>query len=427
MKLRSIFFAVAILGAGAFGAGLLIKSAPEPAKLDIEERRTPIEAIDVASGSHRITVAGMGTVTAARRVDVFAEVGGRVTAVYDGLVEGAHIDKGTPLVRVDARDYKFAVDTAKASLAQARARLEEERKRNQVAQRDWEMLQRRRNRPLPGTRAPAQLPQGKGKKGEESFAEGDMLKRIPQLRSAEAQLRSVQSNLKAAKLQVGRTKIIAPFDAVVVRKDVEIGELVGSATPLATLVGTAAFHVKVAVSVDALASIRVPGTNTADAVGAEAKIIQTVGDQNIERSGHVVRVLSELQEEGRMAQLIVAVDDPFQLAKEPEARDIPLLLGSFVRVEIAGQELENVVELPRVAVREDDTVWIVDAEEKLEIRKVKVRWRTRDSVLVWGGVGPGDRVVTSRLAVPLPNMPLRVVGGEDEDEGEGEGDGGEQD
>jgi RND family efflux transporter MFP subunit len=369
----------------------------------------------VESGSHRISITGMGTVTAARRVNVFAEVGGRVTAVYDGLVEGAHIDKGTPLVRVDARDYKYAVDTARASLAQARAGLEEERKRNEVAKRDWEMLQRKRDRPLSGTRAPAPLHQGKPNAGKEEFVEGDMVKRIPQLRSAEAQLQSVRSNLKAAQLQVGRTKIIAPFDAVVVRKDVEIGELVGTATPLATLVGTAAFHVKVAVSIDALASIRVPGTNTADPVGAEAKIIQTVGNETIERSGHVVRVLSELQEEGRMAQLIVAVNDPFQRSTPPEERRIPLLLGSFVRVELEGAQLHNVVELPRAAVREGDTVWLVDAQDQLEIREVEVRWRTRESVLVGGGLKPGERVITSRLAVPLPNMPLRVVdvGGQD--------------
>lgn len=87
---------------------------------------------------------------------------------------------------------------------------------------------------------------------------------------------------------------------------------------------------------------------------------------------------------------------------------MPLLLGAFVDVEIAGRELRNAYALPRHAVREGDRVWIVDANDTLEIRDVHVARRERERVLVDDGLHPGDRVITSRLLAPVPNMSVRA-------------------
>lgn len=434
MKLRSALLSIVVIGGGIAAAQSLVASAPQPERKEIEARRTPVQVVEVARTSTRVTVTGMGTVVPARKVDLYAEVGGRVLAQYDGLREGERVPKGTRLVRVDARDYKYAVDTAKASLAQARARLEEERNRKEVAERDWELL----SKSLGSIDAAQASVPGSGDttpeatKGDEepAFNPGDMARRVPQIQSAQANLRSVRSQLEQAKLQVGRTKIIAPFDAVVLREDVEVGQLVGPTTSLATLVGTDEFHVKVSVPVDSLSSIAIPGTNTSADIGAPARVVQDVGGQEVVREGYVVRLLGELERDGRMAQLVVAVKDPFELDKGPEQRGLPLLLGSYVRVEIEGALIEDVIELPRTALRQGDRVWLVSPEDELQIRPVDVAWRTRDAVFVTQGLRPSDRVIASRLAVPIENMPLRVVEAADGDEapraGDGDGDGDER-
>ena len=412
MRLRSALLSIVVIAGGVIGAQTLIASAPQPERKETEATRTPVRAMAVERDHARVAVTGMGTVVPARQVDLYAEVTGRVTAQFDGLREGAHVARGTRLIRVDSRDYKYAVDTARASLAQARARLEEERNRKEVAERDWALLEESLGSIDVGitpSTSGATAPTTNGNDDEPTFNPGDVARRIPQIQSAEANLRSVRSQLKQAELQVGRTKLIAPFDAVVTRKTVETGQLVGPTTQLATLVGTRQFHVKVAVPVGSLSSIAIPGTNTAQPTGARVRVIQQAGDEVVEREGHVVRLLGELEEDGRMAQLVVAVDDPFQLRRPPEQRALPLLLGSYVRVEIEGAELQDVVEIPRSALREGDTVWLVDAADELEIRTVTIRWRSRDSVFIGEGLTTGERVITSRLAVPLANMPLRVV------------------
>jgi hypothetical protein len=83
--------------------------------------------------------------------------------------------------------------------------------------------------------------------------------------------------------------------------------------------------------------------------------------------GRVVRLYGEIEAEGRMARLLVAVDDPFCL--KPANQDQPkLLMGTFVQAEIEGRTLESVYPIARPHLRDNNTVWIMDANDQLEIR-----------------------------------------------------------
>jgi hypothetical protein len=68
----------------------------------------------------------------------------------------------------------------------------------------------------------------------------------------------------------------------------------------------------------------------------------------------------------------------------------------------------EVVEVPRAALREGDEVWVATDDDRLAIRQVQVAWRREETLLLSRGVAPGERVVTSPLAVPVDGMRLRV-------------------
>src|SRR5690606_24502266 len=87
---------------------------------------------------------------------------------------------------------------------------------------------------------------------------------------------------------------------------------------------------------------------------------------------------------------------------------LPLLLGSSVRVELAGQPLADTSEVPRVALVDDDKVWLV-VDGKLTLRQVEVVWRTATSVLV-RGLAPGEAIVTTPLATPTEGMSVTIEG-----------------
>jgi RND family efflux transporter MFP subunit len=231
--------------------------------------------------------------------------------------------------------------------------------------------------------------------------------RNPHIENTKAALEAAKSGLERARLNVRRTEIKAPFNGMVRSESVEIGQLVTPQSRLATFVGTDGFWVQISVPVEKLEWIDIPG------LGAEKGSVVTVMHQaglgtKIERSGRVIRLLGDLDSRGRMAQLIVSVEDPLGLkTKKGELSSKPLFLGSYVTVHIPGREIENVFEVPRTALRDGNKVWLMDGEGRLVIRRVQVIWRESEVVYVQSGVYPEDRVVTSRIPTPVAGMRLR--------------------
>jgi hypothetical protein len=113
-------------------------------------------------------------------------------------------------------------------------------------------------------------------------------------------------------------------------------------------------------------------------------------------------MLPDLDPSGAMARVIVAIPAPME-------GPVPLLLGSFVDVEIDAPPLENVIEVPRAAVREGNIVYVMNAESRLETRRVTVVWGLRDSLMVSDGLETGEQVIRSQVGTALPGMLLRTA------------------
>ena len=124
------------------------------------------------------------------------------------------------------------------------------------------------------------------------------------------------------------------------------------------------------------------------------------------REGRVIRLAGDLNREGRMARLIVEVDDPFTLKSENNGKPV-LLMNSYVSVEIEGRELQQVASIARTHLHDGDRLWIMGADDTLEIRKVDIAFRGHEQVLVTAGITAGERLVVTDLAAPVAGMPLR--------------------
>jgi len=173
---------------------------------------------------------------------------------------------------------------------------------------------------------------------------------------------------------------------------------------LAELVGTDVYWVQAAVPVDRLKWIEFPGGTGGQGLPA---LVKYAGEY--ERSGVVVNLLGDLDPDGRLARVLVEVDDPLDLAYEGPARP-PLLLGDYVKVEIQGRPLTNVIRIPRTALREGEQVWVVGEDGRLEVRAVDIVWRDLDSVLLREGLADGDRLIVSDLPTAVSGMQVRVEG-----------------
>jgi len=121
----------------------------------------------------------------------------------------------------------------------------------------------------------------------------------------------------------------------------------------------------------------------------------------------VVKLLGDLEEEGRMARILIAVDDPLDL-DSPEQTRPPLLIGEYVRVEIEGPELDGVVALPRSALKNGRDVWVVRDDNTLDIRAVDIVWRGETTVMVRNDLRDGERIIMNGLSAPVQGMKVMV-------------------
>ena len=396
--LNVILAVLAVLIAAA-GAGLLYVTRPQPEKAETVKPEVRVKVMVAKPGSQEVTVDSMGEVKPAHELIVQPEIAGRVTARSDNLIPGGIIEEGELIARIDARDQAAAIAAQQAAIAQARLQLADERGRKEVAASDWQ-----------------------GSIDSLDDESRDYALRQPHIQSAKASLSSAQAQLTKAKRDQGKSALRAPFDAIVRSVSVEVGQLATQSTRLATLVAIDRYWIEVSVPVANLAHLDIPGINVAGLRGSPARVILDAGPSlQVERNGYIERLLSDVDSRGRMAKLLIAVEDPLALGADIANRPLPLLLGSFVQVALDGQPIADAVRLPRTALVDDSYVWLV-VDGKLSRREVKVVWRDRDSVIA-RGLKSGEAVLVTPLAAPTEGLEV-IVDEEVEPLREGEGDGG---
>ncbi|NNK00562.1 MAG: hypothetical protein HKP58_09125 [Desulfatitalea sp.] len=77
-------------------------------------------------------------------------------------------------------------------------------------------------------------------------------------------------------------------------------------------------------------------------------------------------------------------------------------------MKIQGPRLADAFAVPRAALRENDTVWLLDDDNRLKVQKVAPVWRDADEVLLIDALKAGDRLVVSDLPGPVEGMALRL-------------------
>ena len=323
-------------------------------------------------------IRAMGTVQPNREVEIKSQVAGTVIQVAPAFVQGGLIRKGQTMVRIDPADYTLAVNKAQSALAQAQADFEIEKGQQQIAKEELKLM---------ATMSVNEIP------------ETSLVLRKPQLEQARAAVASAQSDLDAARLDLERTRITAPFHALVLSKQVDKGAMTAVQGTLATLVDVTRYQVEVQVPLDRLDRIRVHETH-----GSPVRIRSLYAGR--EWDGRVVRTTGTVTEQSRMAGVIIQVDDPLGLG--PAKGRPAMLLDDHVEAIIEGQAFDNVFSLPRTLVREGSTLWIYN-DGRLEIRKVAPVWIENDRVFIRSGLSPGDFVISSDLPTPVSGMALTLA------------------
>jgi RND family efflux transporter MFP subunit len=378
----SIVLSIAVLAAGVVGTAYIGKKAPKARKRPPAKMTPLVQVTRVHPETHKVVVAAMGTVIPAREIMLESRVAGEIVALHPEFTVGGFLDKGSEVLRIDPEDYQLAVTLAQAKIKDSESVLKVVQEEAAASEEEWRLLYKANPQ---GYKIPA------------------LVAKKPQLEAAKSRLAADGADLQKAKLNLARTRIRAPFNAIVRAKQVDIGSQVSSQEQLAELVGTDTYWIRASIPIDRLSWILIPG-NPAES-GSRVRISHRNGH---ELAGAVIKLLGDLETEGRMARILVEVKDPLGL-KAKEKYQPPLLIGEYVRIEIEGRDLQNVYRIPRSALRDDSNIWIASDDGRLEIRSVKTLWRDAQTVLLGEGLEPNSRLIVSDLAAPVNGMPVKIA------------------
>lgn len=366
---------VLVLGGGFVLANIVSSTGPKPEESD--ERPGP-PAVQFAIAEARdttIALAVQGQVRPRTQAALASQVSGRVVWTNPAFVDGGAFQRGAVLVRLDPRDAELAVVRARAQVAQAEEALAREQAESELARQDW-----------------AELGQGEA---------SPLVLREPQLAQAQAALAAAQAQLQSAELDLTRTQITAPFDGRVMRRRANIGDFVAPGSPVADVFATDIMEVRVPMTDQDLAALQLPiGYAARDLRSAPiAHVTGTSGGAQAQWEGRLMRVEATVEETTRLVYGVIEVRDPFG-----RTQPAPLAPGLFVNAELDSPNTETLVSMPRAALKRNSFIYVVNAENQVEIRSVTPVNTTPDAVYLRAGVAAGERVVTSALPSPREGM-----------------------
>jgi len=364
----------------ASGVAISIINATEPTAKQVAAKRKSaalVETITVERGAYSPRIVVLGAVEPAQDLTLSPRVSGQVVELSPKFAPGGSVRKGDLLLRIDPADFKLARSESKGQVQQAEASLEIEHGRQSLARKELALLE-----------------------GTIEEANRALVLREPQIKSIEAQLSAAKAGVKKAKLELKRTTIRAPFDAHVLSRSFTVGSQVAPGDNLARLVGIEEYWIMASVPVRSLRWIQFPDS---DGQGSSVTLRNPdTWPPGAERQGRVARMIGALEDQSRLARVLITVADP--LARETDGP--PLILGALLETDIEGRRIENVVRLSRDYVRRRDTVWVMK-ESKLEIRNAKIVFRDADYAYIQDGLESGEQVVTTTLATVANGVPLR--------------------
>lgn len=359
----------------------MITLRPQPPERSNERPPVLVDVLEVQPETVRFKVSGQGNVKPKHMTNLVTQVSGQITEVADNFVNGGFFKKGDVLLQIDTADYRVALQTAKASLAQAKAGLAEESARAQVAKEEWESLQM------------GEIP--------------SLGIREPQVASAVAAVQSAEAAVAKAERDLDRTTVRAPYDGILQSKNVDIGQFVSMNTQVGLLYGSEVAEVRVPLSDRDLAYIDLPESGHEGAY-PQVMLTSDVAGTAYTWRGSLVRSEGILDSNSRVIYGVVEVEDPYN--QESTLHEVPLRFGRFVQLVIDGLEAEQVFRVPRYALSIDDKLWVVDEERRIQKRDVNVMRAEANYVIINEGLNAGDIVVLTQLSNALPSMKVRIPG-----------------
>ena len=369
-KTTIIVSTIAILGISLTAMGFLSSLKKDPPKRPPQVVKRYVKAQPATYQSIKSEVSGAGRLASQHYVDVIAEVQGKILPGNVPLKKGQAFKAGDLLVKLFDKEARLALLAKKSRFLNAVASL------------------------LPDFKV--DFPESY-KRWQDFFAAINIEKDLPKLPvngSGKEKIflagRNILSDyyaIKSDEIRLKKYNIYAPFAGTYTDVMLEVGSIANPGTRLAKIIRTDIMELEIPVEV-----------NQADwiAIGDATTVSTEDGSRNW--TGKVVRKSQFVDPDTQSIEVFVQLKS---------TRDNPLYNGLYLKAIFPGADLDNVMEIPRGAVFNQNEVFVVK-EGKLAKQEIDIHKINRDTI-IFSGVPAGLNVVVEPLINASENTPVEII------------------
>ncbi len=335
-----------VLSLGLFLINGCSKDENKETTEDWIRKAVPVKVATAKLQSFTSTLSYNGSLMAIQTSRIIPELPGKIEALHVQI--GDYVKKGMTLVQMDISTMTLQYKQAEAGLSVARANLVDARK-------NWERVQT-----LHSENAVSQQQYEKMKLG---------------LDAAQAQMSQAQAGLDLLKMQLDKATLTAPFDGVITQKGFNKGDLFSPAVmmPVFTLQDVSSIKIELQITSQEIMSIK---------KGQNATLKVDYLNDTVPGKVTLVGVAAD------------PLSKTFFVECQFDNSSGNLRAGTFGRVDIAIEEIGNVMVVPKNAVIGKSHVFVVE-ENRAYKRKVELLQKSLNEIIVGKGLSEGELYVTS--------------------------------
>lgn len=368
---KQIILPIIVLAIGI--AGLVgisaLKKPPEEKPVVDTTPLVSVEAIEYKPMT--FSVSSYGVVAAKYDTELVAQVSGEIIYLADKFVKGGFVKKGDILAKIDPSDYEAGLLDSQANVASAKANMVQERANGEVALREWAEITNSKPTALS--------------------------LRKPQLAQELAKLKSAEADLLRSHRDLERTVIRAPYDALISSREIGLGAYVTTGSKIGHIYNTDTAEIRLPLADKEMQYLDQKGTHS------EVTLMGNFAGSKQQWQGKIVRSEGVVDSKSRMTYLVAEIEDPYGLKTDKNE----LRFGTYVTANIQGSNAGNVAVIPRHLIV-NGLVAIMDSDNTLRYKPVKIIRQEGANVVISEGLDPGMEVITSALDYPLEGMKLAL-------------------
>jgi len=407
---------------------VLVKRGDAPEQLEREPPPRSVRYIEAPLVTQVPRALGYGRARPVRVWEGVAEISGRILELHPELKKGALLPADSLLLSIDRSEYELAVSRAQADILATQAQLAEMGVKESNTRASLEIeaealglreseLRRKRDLVKKGTLSASEFEQEQRAllaQRQQVQAQQNALNLLPAERQLlEAQLARYEAQLASARLDLSRTEVRLPFRARISEVNVEAAQYVRQGASLVKADAIDKAEVEAQIPIARMRSLlsggrqmdlgAVPPGQLARSLGIQAQVWLRDAGLDVRWDAEFVRMSDTLDPDTRTIGVIVEVDAPYADV-QPGVRP-PLVKGLFVEVDLRGKPRPGSLVIPRQALH-DGQVYLLDAEDRLEVRSVELGQLQPEYAVIASGLEPGERVLVSDLIPAAAGMAL---------------------